>query len=121
MLGRSTPGNQILKLYVSNTTPADGDVAGTYTEMSTQGYIAKTLTKGSWSAAAQSSSVGTSSYAQQIWTFDGTGGSTTVYGYFVIDSTTSLLLWAERFASSKVVQYNGDQILLTPQITLSKV
>lgn len=124
VLGVITPGDQVLRLFVSNTTPADSDVAATYTEMSTQGYSAKTLTKASWTitpTSAANAGPATGAYAQQTWTFDGTGGATTVYGYFVTDATSGLLLWAERFATSKVVQYNGDQILITPQFTLSKV
>lgn len=123
-LGVSTPGNQILRLYVNNVTPGDADTAASYTEMTTGGYVSKTLTKTSWvvtPASGSTANPASAGYAQQTWTFDGTGGAATVYGYFITDSTTGLLLWAERFAASKLVQYNGDQILITPQITLSKV
>lgn len=123
-LGAATPGNQYLKLFTNNITQAEDDILADYTEMTTQGYVQKTLTKTSWSVTAASGTTAnpaTATYAQQVWTFDGTGGATTVYGYMVVDVTTGLLLWAEKFATSKVVQYNGDQILLTPQITLSKV
>lgn len=120
-LGFSAPGNQLLKLYTSNTTPADGDTAATYTEMgAVQAYAYKTLAKASWSIAT-SSSVGTATYAAQTWTFDGTGGSATVYGYFVTDATSGVLLWAERFSASKTAANNGDVIIITPVITLSKV
>ena len=118
-LGFSTPGNQLLKLFVNNVVPGDADVAATYTEMSTLGYAAKTLTKGSWSVAS-TANVGTASYAQQTWTFSA-GTAVTVYGYFVVDATSGLLLWAESFTTPKVAQFAGDQILITPQITLSKV
>lgn len=119
-LGKSAPNNQLLKLFVNNIALADADVAATYTEMSTQGYAAKTLTMGSWTVAS-SSSVGTGTYAAQTWTFDGTGGATTVYGYFVVDSVSGLLLWSELFNSAKLIQFSGDQVILTPTITLSKV
>lgn len=119
MLGYGTPGNQVLRLYVNNVTPGDADTAATYTEMSTLGYASKTLTKGSWSVAS-SSSVGTATYAAQTWTFTA-GSAVTVYGYFVTDATSGLLLWAEAFNSGKVCQYAGDQIVITPTITLSKV
>jgi hypothetical protein len=119
-LGFSTPGNQLLKLFTNNVTPGDTDTAATYTEMSTQNYAAKTLNKANWSIAS-SSGVGTASYAAQTWTFDGSGGATTVYGYYVVDATTGTLLWSELFNSPKVVQYAGDQIVITPAFTLSKV
>lgn len=119
MLGKSTPGDQTLKLYVNDITPADADVAATYTEMSTHGYAAKTLTKATWSVA-QNSGVGEGTYPAQTWTFTA-AAAVTVYGYFVLDSTTGLLLWAERFTSGKVIQFAGDQIIIAPKITLSKV
>jgi hypothetical protein len=119
-LGASVPGNQLLKLFTNNVIPGDADTAATYTEMVTQGYVAKTLTKASWSVVT-SSSVGTGTYAAQTWAFDGTGGVTTVYGYFIVDATSGLLLWSESFVSAKAIQYAGDQITLTPTITLSKV
>ena len=119
LLGFSTPGNQTLKLYVNNVTPADADTAATYTEMTTLGYVAKTLTKTSW-VVAQNAGVGEGSYAQQSWTFSA-GTAVTVYGYYVIDSTSGVLLWVEPFNTAKVVQFAGDQILITPKFTLSKV
>lgn len=118
-LGFITPANQLLKLYVNNATLSDTTVAGDLTEMSTLGYAAKTLTKGSWSVTTVSN-VATATYAQQTWTFTA-GTMVTAYGYFVTDATSGLLLWAEAFSSAKAVQYAGDQILITPTITLSKV
>lgn len=121
MLGVTTPGNQILKLYVNNYTLVDGTVAADLTEMSTLGYASKTLTKTSWvTTAGSAGQPATSAYAQQTWTFTA-GTPVTVYGYFVTDTTTGLLLWAEAFSAAKVVQNNGDQIIITPQITLSRV
>jgi hypothetical protein len=119
MLGFGVPGNQTLKLYVNNITPADADVAATYTEMSTHGYAAKTLTKTSWSIA-QNAGIAEGSYAQQTWTFTA-AAAVTVYGYFVIDVTTGLLLWAEKFSTAKEIEFAGDQILITPKFTFSKV
>lgn len=119
MLGVSTPGDQTLKLFVNDVIPADGDTATTYTEMSTLDYAAKTLTKSNW-VVAQNAGVAEGVYPTQTWTFTA-GTAVTVYGYFVIDSTSGVLLWSERFASSKLVQFTGDQIIMAPKITLSKV
>ena len=119
-LGVTVPGNQLLKLYVNNVAPSDPDVAATYTEMSTLGYVIKTLTKTSWvTTAGATGNPAVSAYAQQSWTFTA-GTAVTVYGYYVVDATTGLLLWAEAFTSPKVVQNAGDQILITPSITLSR-
>mgnify|MGYP000606653215 FL=1 len=100
--------DETLKLYVNDYTPVEGSVAGDFTEMSTQGYAAKTLTAASWSSGA---------YAQQTWTFDGTGGSPIVYGYFVIDAGTGVIMFAERFGTPPTIVNNGDQIKVTPTVT----
>ncbi len=100
--------DETLKLFVNDYTPVEGSVAGDFTEMSTQGYAAKTLTAASWSSGA---------YAQQTWTFDGTGGSTVVYGYFVIDAGSGTIMFAERFGSPPTIVNNNDQIKVTPTVT----
>ena len=115
----TVPGNQLLKLYVNNVVTTDDTLlAAGFTEMSTLGYAAKTLTKTSW-VVAQSAAVGSGTYAQQTWTFTA-GTAVTVYGYYVVDATSGLLLWFEAFAASKVIQNTGDQIIITPTITLSR-
>lgn len=119
MLGKSAQENFTLKLNVNNITPADGDTAGTYTEMSTHGYAAKTLVMANWTVA-QSGGVGEGVYAEQTWTFSA-AAAVTVYGYFVIGATSGILLYAEKFATGKVIQNSGDIIKITPKITLSKV
>jgi len=116
MLQLALAGNTTLKLFISNTTPAEGDTAASYTEMSTLGYAAKTLTGGSWSVSS-AAGVTTASYAEQTYTFTG-GTPVTVYGYFIIEATGGVILWAERFTASQVIQNTGDQIKITPKITL---
>lgn len=119
-LGVTVPGNQTLKLFVNNVTPDDTFVVANLTEMSTLGYAAKVLTKTSWvTVAGSTGQPATSTYAQQTWTFTA-GTPVTVYGYFVIDVTSTLLLWVELFSSPKVVQNTGDQIIITPTITGSR-
>ena len=121
LLGVTTPGNQILKLFTNNITPSDPDTASSYTEMgAVLGYVSKSLTKGSWvTVAGATGNPATSSYPQQTWTFSA-GTAVVVYGYFIVDTTTGLLLWSEAFASPKTVQNAGDQIIITPTITLSR-
>jgi len=122
-LGVTVPGNQYLKLYVTDVnTATDSLVVADFTEFgNTLGYSSpgKELTKTSW-VVAQSGSVATATYAPQTWTFTA-GTAVTVYGYYVTDKTTGLLLWFEAFSTAKVVQNSGDQIIITPTITLSKV
>lgn len=118
-LGVSVPGNQTLKLFVNNITPADADVAGTYTEMSTLGYAAKTLTKTSWVVAQNGAAKAEGSYAQQTFAFTA-GAAVIVYGYYVVDSTSGVLLYAERFAAPPTISLSTDTIKITPKYTYSK-
>jgi hypothetical protein len=120
-LGTTTPGNQILKLFVNNVTETnDALVAADFTEMTTHGYASKTLTKTSWVVTPNTGAAASAAYAAQTWTFTA-AAAVTVYGYYITDTTTGLLLWFEEFTTPKVVENTGDQIIITPAITLSKV
>ena len=116
ILNHTSPQDLILKLYVSNTTPAESDVAATYSEASGFGYVSKPVAGPSWTVTPGDPTVGT--YAQQSWTFTGALGS--VYGYFFVQATSGILMWAERFTDGPyAISNNGDQILLTPRLELS--
>jgi hypothetical protein len=108
--------DRIIKLYTSNTTPADGDTDATYTEMATLGYAEKEILGSDWSVT-QNSGVAEGTAPQQTWTFTA-GTAVTVYGYFVVDGLTGGLRWSERFATPKTAQYEGDQIKIVPVFTL---
>ncbi len=115
-LGQATNGNMTLKLYVNDYTPVAGSTAANFTEMSTLGYAAKTLTAGSW-VVTTISNVASGTYAQQTWTFTA-GTAVIVYGYYIIEAG-GVVCYAERFSSSQTVQYTGDAISITPVITFT--
>lgn len=116
IVNKTAPENLVLKLFSSNTTPADSDTAGTYTEATFTGYSAITLTGATWSAA----SGGSIAYsAQQTFTASGTP-SGNVYGYYIIQTTSGVLIWSERDANAPFVIANaGDTVKITPTITAS--
>ena len=116
-LKKATVETQTLKLFVSNTTPAEGDTAGTYTEMSTLGYAAITLVRANWTVATVTGTT-TADYPQQTFTFTA-GSAVNVYGYYIIETTSGVLLWAERFSDGPYpIANTGDQIKITPKISL---
>lgn len=117
---RPAGGNNFtLKAFTSNTTPADTDTAATYTEASGGGYVAKTLTNGSFTVTV-GNDPSDATYAQQTWTFTGAlTGNPTVYGYYVVDAD-NVLLWAERLPASFTPAVSGDQLAVTPKFQLSK-
>lgn len=111
----ATPENLTYRLFATNVTPAETDVAGTYTEATGGGYAAKALVGANWTVTGGAPS--SAAYAQQTWTFTGAlTTNATVYGYFVTRAASLDLVLAETFASFTPAN-NGDQILLTPQIT----
>lgn len=103
----------ILRLYSSNTTPAETDAAATYTEYSATGYSAITLTGASWTTTEGAPS--STAYAQQTFTMTGAGDA---YGYYMTRTTGGRLALAERFTSAPFsIPSGGGTIKVTPQIT----
>lgn len=109
--------NLVLRLYSSNTTPAETDTAGTYTEATFTGYTAATLTGASWSITEGGPSY--AQYAQQTFT-SSAAQSQNIYGYYLQYTTSNILGWAERFSDGPyAITNNGDQIKVTPYIELA--
>ena len=116
----SAEENLTLKLFSNDYTPVEGSVAGDFTESAGGGYAAKTLTNGSWGAAATAGGTTSSAYAEQTFTF--TGALTTnpnIYGYYIVGATSGTLYWAERAAATFTPANNGDTYKVTPRIELA--
>lgn len=114
-VNKSAPENLVLRLFTNNVTPAEGDTAASYTEAAGNGYAAITLTGANWVITEGAPS--DASYAQQTFTFTGALGN--VYGYYLTRATSGRVAWAERFTDGPYnVVNNGDQIKITPRITL---
>ena len=114
-VNKTAPENLVLRLYTSNTTPAETDTTATYTEASGFGYASVTLTGASWTVAEGAPTL--ASFAQQTFTFTGSLGN--VYGYHLTRITSGRIAYAERFTDGPYnIVNNGDQIKITPQITL---
>lgn len=116
IMNNTAPQDLVLKLYTNDITPAETDTASTYTEASGDGYAAETLAGADWSFTA-----GTPSFAQHAEVpFSFTGPLGDVYGYFIVQETSGILMWAERFSGAPYnIQNNGDQIKITPYIELN--
>lgn len=106
-----------LKLYQNNYTPLASSVAGDFTEANFTNYTSKTLVRASWGAATTVSNKASSTYATiQSWTCGASGN--TIYGYLVIGTTSGILLWAEKFASARILT-SGDDLNLVPVFTFN--
>ncbi len=109
--------NLILKLYKNNVTPAEADVEGGYTEADFTGYSNVTLTGASWTATPGAPSQVT--YAQQSFTSSADQSTQSIYGYFLVQASSGLLVAAERFSDGPYpISFLGDIVKVTPKITL---
>lgn len=105
-----------LRLYSNNITPASGNTAATYTQVSGGGYAAKSLSFASWSVTSGDPTVAL--YTAQNFSFTGpTSAPGTIYGYYIVDSG-GVLRWAERFPIVPFTPIVGSLIRITPRIQL---
>lgn len=117
-LNHTAAQNQKLKLFTNNFTPGATDTEASFTEAAGGGYAEKALTGSSWTIATDGSGNASGTYAIQTWTFTGAlTASATIYGYYVVQTTSGLLLWCERLSSSFQPATNGDTLSVTPTIT----
>ena len=106
-----------LRLYKSNTTPGESDTEATYTEADFTGYSNISMTGSSWTVST-TSGVTTAEYPQQTFTSSAASQNQSIYGYYVTQSTSGKLVYAERFADGPyVVNNDGDAIKITAKIT----
>lgn len=112
------PADLTLKLFKTNVTPGESDTNATYTVADFTNYVDKTLTAsqsgGTWTVPSTSGGTTSTTYAQQNWTCGASGN--TVYGYYILESTT--LFIAEAFAVARVLA-NTDVLNLTPRLEAS--
>lgn len=109
-----------LKLYSNDKTPADGDIAANYTEVAGGGYVNKPLTFANWGITGGAPTIALYNATQQ-WVFTGpTDAPSTIYGYYVIETVSGVLKWAQRFAAGVVpfTPIAGSVIRVTPRITM---
>lgn len=113
--------NLKLELYKNNLTPASTDVKADYTPSTFTGYAAVSLTSGSWTITAATSSAPAMAAQTSATTFSCSATtSESVYGYFVYQTGATVMMWAERFSDGPyTIANNGDRVVLTAQITLS--
>jgi hypothetical protein len=112
--------NWTLKLYKTNVTPAESDTASSYTVADFTGYADKTITNtqsgATWAVPTTSTGTTSSTYGTTL-TWSPTS-SQTVYGYYVVGATSTTLLMAELFSTSKNLS-NGDTFNLTFKVELA--
>jgi hypothetical protein len=113
-------GEYYLHLYNNSYDPVAATTRTSFTDAVFGGYTVATLTRGAnWSSATLVSGSAETSYGggtALAWTC--TSSTDTIYGYWVEDSTTGKVLWAEKFGTARAMAEN-DVLNLTPKFSLS--
>ena len=115
LVNKTAPENLSLRLFKNNYTPVDTSVTGDFTQADFTGYSAITLVGSDWNAA----SAGTISCAA-VKEFTSSAGSQNqdIYGYYIVQVTSGVTVWAERFSTAPYnIANNGDKIQVTPTIS----
>ena len=100
-------------LFTNNAMPGPATVLADLTEASFPGYASVTVTSGGWTSSGVSGHVGYK-IAPAITFTNSSGSSVSVYGFFVTDSTGTILLAAARFDAAPIVIPNGGTQQVIP-------
>lgn len=111
-------GTLVMGVYVVNYTPQAADSLGTYTPMEATwtGYSRGSV--GTWSTPTLNGTGHGETDAGAVLFSNSSGSPVTAYGYFLMDSTQTTLLWAELDPSAPVSIPDGQSYQITPQFTL---
>jgi len=115
---RSTWNSTALKLhlYKTNVTPSTSPTVGSFTECDFAGYAAQNIV--TWGPAAVTSHVAKIVAAANTFTRSSTGAGQTVYGYYVTDSGSTLLQFAELDPGGPRTLTNaGDSVTVTVEMS----
>lgn len=114
IVNKTAAQSLVLRLFKNNVTPGKTDTEATYTEADFTGYSSIALAGASWGAA----SGGTIAFAKQTFTSSAGSQNQSVYGYYITQTTSGKLMWAERFSDGPyVIVNNSDKIDVTPTIS----
>lgn len=113
--------NLSLRLFKNNITPADSDVAGTYTVADFTGYSNVTLTSSqsgsTWPVPTTSSNKGTATY-QTTATWTATSDQT-VYGWYMLFASSGTIAASQAFGAGKpLIGASSDQLSIVPRFQL---
>lgn len=96
-----------LRLYSNDYTPVAGSVLGSFTECGWLGYFRETITRATWAAPSIVGGKASSTYPTVFQWTNNSGGSVTVFGYYVVNPATAVVRWAERFPVTRVIVAGG--------------
>jgi hypothetical protein len=105
-----------IKLYKNNLTPTTATVLGDLVECDFAGYVNQEMT--GWSVTGVSGHVVSVAADSKTFTRTSTGAAQSVYGYYVTDLASALLLWCERDSlAPRDLIAAGDTYTVVPAMT----
>lgn len=113
----SSPEALTLKLFKNNYSATATDTTSSYTEADFTGYSSSSVTRSGWSNASGGSGTATSNYGSTL-TWTNSGSSQTVYGYFLVGSSSGNLYWSETWGASRTLA-TSDVLNFVPQLQLN--
>jgi hypothetical protein len=104
-------------LYTNNVLPNHADTLATYTEAAFTGYQAGLVT--TWNPSTIDGTFHASTNAGTVSYFNNGTGGVQVYGYYVTDSGSTFLIFAEQFSGAPLTIGAGQQLQVIPAVTLT--
>ncbi len=115
-INKTATQNLSLRLFTNNITPADTTVATDLVQATFTGYAAATLNGATW-GAANTGRPSVSSYPIQTFTSSVTQATQQIYGYYIVQATSGILLGLERFVDAPIPITNlNDFVTVTPSL-----
>jgi len=108
-------GDGEMGLFTNNETPTEASVIGDFDEPTSGWYDRTALSN--WPASAMVGGKASTTNDPQTFTHDGTGGSVSIYGYFIADADGDLV-GAELDPDAPIaLAVNGAAYVVTPTLT----
>lgn len=115
MLNYAAADNVRIHLYTNNYAPTVNDTIANYTESSAAGYSSIVLV-GTQFTISVAGSTSSAIYARQTFSYS---TSENVYGYYITNNGSSVLIWAQEFSGAPFqIPVGGGTIGLDPNIQL---
>lgn len=113
-----------IHLFKSNYTPVNGSILNDFqapNEADFGGYASILIPNASWSAAGlDGANRAVTSAPLQTFTQDGGASTNPIYGYYITDPGSTILLWAERDpAAPTTIDASQRVYAVIPKLTLT--
>lgn len=116
LVNMAAPTNVVLHLYSNDPSIVPGTTIGSIVEATGGGYAPITLVGTGWTTTTPGG-LGTAVYSEVTFSFT---TAASLYGYYVTSTSSSTLLWIERFPSAPyTLPSGGGSIGISPRLSLT--